>query len=135
MSEDYGLGITTQLTFEQAVTRTRIALRSQGFGILSELAPPPEPGSRGRTHLFMGLWERATSTGNLGGPGLDVGDHLACSVVVFEEIGTTTVAALDPSEGLDGWEPSGMSVEARTALEKVLGLIETFDDPRDTPSP
>lgn len=124
MSEEFGLGVTTSMSFEEAVGRTRIALRARGFGILSEMARPPEPGSsQGRSHLFMGIWERLTSTGNLGGPGLDVGDHLACNVVVFEEGEATNVAALDPSEGYEGWEPSELADQARKALEAVLDEI------------
>ena len=119
--EEYGIGVETPLVFEEAVSRTRLALRTEGFSILSEMAVPPSLGDgTGRRHLFMGVWERLLSVGNLGGPGLDVGDHLPCNLVVFEEAGTTVVASLDPLEGLEGWEVPATATAARSALERVL---------------
>lgn len=126
MSDEYGLLVTAPIGFEQAVVRTRLALRSRGFSILSEMKGVADPSeSTGRRHLFMALWEYLIATGNLGGPGLDVGDHLACNVVVFEEGDSTSVAVLDPTEGLEGWQPGDLAVRARTALEQVLEDVAT----------
>lgn len=119
MDPEFGLGVSTDLDFDQAVMRTRVVLRARGFGILSELSPPPQPGS-GRHHLFMSVWQRLISTGNLGGQGLDVGDHIACNIVVYEELGKTQVVVLDPSEGMEGWRDSDVPTEARKAIEEVL---------------
>jgi len=119
--DDYGLGVVTALGFDQAVATTRLLLKGQGFRILSEMAAPPAlVGSAGRQHLFMGVWQRLINATNLGGPGLDVGDHLACNVAVFEDEGATMVAVLDPTEGLEGWVAVGLAQEAKTALETVL---------------
>ena len=99
--DEYGLGVTTALGFDQAVSTTRLLLKAQGFRILSEMPAPAalaEPA--GRQHLFMGVWQRIINTTNLGGPGLDVGDHLACNVAVFEDEGRTMVAVLDKGVGL-----------------------------------
>ena len=86
-------------------------------------------GSPGRQHLFMGVWQRLINATNLGGPGLDVGDHLACNVAVFEEGGQTMVAVLDPTEGLEGWAAAGLAEEAKAALEVVLaGLASPISD-------
>ena len=62
------------------------------------------------------------SAGNLGGPGLDVGDHLPCNLVVFEQGDTTVIAGLDPTEGLEGWEEPAAAA-ARAALERVLEQV------------
>ncbi|MFN2593108.1 MAG: hypothetical protein ABR532_09795 [Candidatus Dormibacteria bacterium] len=119
--DEYGLGVMTALGFEQAVSTTRLLLKAQGFRILSEMpAPAALAGSPGRQYLFMGVWQRLVNTTNLGGPGLDVGDHLACSVAVFEDGGQTMVAVLDPTEGLEGWTTAGLAEEAKAALEVVL---------------
>ena len=119
--EEYGIGVETPLTFEQAVARARLAFRTEGFSILSEMPVPPAIGEGVvRRHLFLGVWERLLAAGNLGGPGLDVGDHLQCNLVVFEEGDRTMVAALDPLEGLEGWETPATAAEARAALERVL---------------
>jgi uncharacterized protein (DUF302 family) len=123
VENEYGLGVATEMTFEQAVMRTRLVLRAQGFSILSEMPVPPRVGEGGRRHLFLGLWSRLIATGNLGGLGLDVGDHLQCNVVVFEDGGGTVVAALDPSDGMVGWDPSGLASEARDSLQRLLEEI------------
>lgn len=112
------MGVRTEADFSQVVSRTRISLRAHGFSILSEMSAPSGSGDEsGRRYLFMAVWERLISTGNLGGPGLDVGDHLPCNVVVFEDGGSVVVSYLDPTEGMEGW-PEGAR-EARAALEAL----------------
>ena len=119
--EEYGLGVVTAFGFDEAVSTTRLLLRERGFRILSEMpAPAALAGGAGRQHLFMGVWERLINTANLGGLGLDVGDHLPCNVAVFEEGGDTMVAVLDPTEGLEGWISSDLAREAKAALQAVL---------------
>jgi len=123
--EEEGIGVRTHLSFDEAVMRARLSLRGHGFSILSEMPGPIGIGDNvGRRFLFMALWEQMTSAGNLGGPGLDVGDHLACSVVVFEQDGWTVIAALDPSEGMQGWGSDSEADKARKALEEVLAGLE-----------
>lgn len=119
MEEDYGLGLRTSASFEQAVTVTRIALRAHGIRILSEM---PSPGAgTGRQHLFMGVWERLIAAANLGGEGLDIGDHLALNVVVYEDEESTVIAGLDPTQGLEGWSAGDVTAEsARQALEAAF---------------
>ena len=128
--DEYGLGVVTAMGFDEAVTTTRMLLRARGFRILSEMPAPPAltaplqpPGTSGRQHLFMGVWQRLINVTNLGGPGLDVGDHLPCNVAVFEDGGQTCVAVLDPTDGLEGWASGGLAEEAKDALEAVLGRL------------
>lgn len=122
MDPEFGLGVRSDLPFEQVVMRARICLRSHGFSILSEMPAPAGRGlESGRRHLFMAVWDQMISTGNLGGPGLDVGDHLPCNVVVFQQGQQTVVAALDPTEGLEGWAEGARAAElARDALQQAL---------------
>ncbi len=119
------MGVRTTLGFSQAVVRTRIALRAHGFSILSEMPAPAGIGEEtGRRHLFLGVWERLITAGNLGGPGLDVGDHLPCNVVVYEQGESTVIAGLDPSEGMEGWgSAEGQALEARRALEAAFAEL------------
>jgi hypothetical protein len=124
VEEEYGLGVVTSLTYEQAVSRTRLSLAVEGFRILSESPSPPRIGeSVGRLHLFMGVWARMVGGTNLGGPGLDVGDHLQCNVAVFEEGDDVVVALLDPTEGLEGWSAPSLAEEAREALGRMLERV------------
>lgn len=124
MEEMYGLGVEPDCTYEVAVVRTRIALNSHGFGVLSEMPVPASLAGAGRQHVFMCVWNRVLSEDNLGGQGLDVGDHLPCNVAVFDEAGQTLVAVLDPTEATEGGDgPTELLEEARVALEKVLDAI------------
>ena len=125
MEQEFGIGVRTSLGFSQAVIRTRIALRAHGFSILSEMPAPAGIGEEtGRRHLFLGVWERLIKASNLGGPGLDVGDHLPCNVVVYEQGEDTVIAGLDPSEGLEGWDPAGgQAMQARAALEAAFAEV------------
>ena len=126
MEEEYGLEVTLNLPFEEAVARTRLIMRTQGFSILSEMPGVRPPGSAEISHLFMAMWSRVIAAGNLGGKGLDVGDHLACNVVVYTEAGKTHVAVLDPGEGMAGWQESALAEEASSAL---VGLLEEISGP------
>lgn len=122
--EEQGLGVRLKISFEEAVMRTRISLRAHGFSILSEMPGPVGIGEGvGRRHLFMAIWQQMTASSNLGGPGLDVGDHLPCNVAVFEEEGWTVVAGLDPAQGLDGWEQAADGERAQQALIKAMEQI------------
>lgn len=122
--EEEGLGVRLKLGFEEAVTRTRISLRAHGFSIISEMPGPVGVGEGvGRRHLFMALWQQMTASSNLGGPGLDVGDHLPCNVAVFEEEGWTVVAGLDPTEGMAGWDGANDAEKARDALVQAFDQI------------
>lgn len=125
MDEDeQGLGVRLSIGFEEAVMRTRISLRAHGFSIISEMPAAPGIGEGvGRRHLFMALWQQMTGFSNLGGPGLDVGDHLPCNVAVFEEDGGTVVAGLDPAEGMQGWPERSDAEKAREALLKAMEEI------------
>lgn len=124
MDEEEGLGVRLSLGFEEAVMRTRISLRAHGFSIISEMPGPVGVGEGvGRRHLFMALWQQMTAFSNLGGPGLDVGDHLPCNVAVFEEEGWTVVAGLDPAQGMEGWDRISDAEQARAALVQALEEI------------
>lgn len=128
MDEEFGLGIRTDLDFKQALLRARVALRAHGFSILSEMPAPAGVGEEtGRRHLFMCVWEKLISAGNLGGPGLDVGDHLQCNVVIFEQGDTTVIAGLDPSVGLEGWAEGTDAESASVALKKALEQVALSD--------
>ena len=125
MDPEYGLGVRTDLPFDQVVMRARICLRGHGFSILSEMPAPAGIGEEsGRRHLFMAVWEKLIVAGNLGGPGLDVGDHLACNVVVFQEGDQTLVVALDPTDEMEGWTEGFREAEsARDALTRALAQL------------
>ena len=124
MEEGFGLGVEPDCTYDVAIVRTRVELNAHGFGVLSEMPIPASLGGQGRQHVFMCVWNRVISETNLGGQGLDVGDHLPMNVAVFEEEGRAFVAALDPAEGIEGPEATTeVAMAGREAITKALDAI------------
>jgi uncharacterized protein (DUF302 family) len=126
----YGFGRTLDLAYEEAVERTREALASEGFGVLTEIDisatlkkkldvdfPP---------YMILGacnppLAHRALTAER------DIGLLLPCNVVVRAEgEGRSTVAVMDPEAalGLTGnAEIEPLAREVRERLERVLSRL------------
>ena len=127
MSE-YGYTVEVPEGYDEAVTRTRIALRSEGFSILTEMhvggmLPGDEFGSE-RQYLIMGIYNSAVSSERIAAD-LQVAVHLPCNFVIQEVGKGAVVAALDPAETSD---PSQTTPElldgARVALARTLQAVE-----------
>ncbi|MGH2749993.1 MAG: DUF302 domain-containing protein [Actinomycetota bacterium] len=121
---DYGYSVEVAEGYEEAILRTRLALKSEGFSILTEMHVGgllgPEAGSD-RQYLIMGAWSPATSQSDMGA-GMQVAVHLPCNVMVQETGTIALVAALDPTEDLEGPNviSDDLADEARAALGRVL---------------
>jgi uncharacterized protein (DUF302 family) len=96
---DYGMTVRTSAPFAETVTRVRDALKSQGFGVLTEIDVQAtlheKLGEEMEDYLILGacnppLAHRALSTDR------HIGLLLPCNVVVRTEEGQTIVEALDP---------------------------------------
>jgi uncharacterized protein (DUF302 family) len=129
MSE-YGFSVTVPEGYDEAVVRARLALRSEGFSILTEAHVGGMLGADGasddRQYLIMGAY--ASDKGHsVGDPNIQVGFHLPCNVVVHEGVGGAIVAALDPADAVeDGDEVTRRVVsDARDALERALRKVES----------
>lgn len=126
---DYGTTITTQLSFDEAVQRTRDALADQGFGVLTEIdvqatlkkkldqdMPP---------YLILGACNPQLASQALElEPG--IGLLLPCNVVVRRDGDNTLVQALDPQVmvSLPGRpELQGVADEAAKRLSAALEAV------------
>lgn len=124
---DYGYSVEVAEGYEEAIIRTRLALKGEGFSILTEMHVGgllgPEAGTA-RQYLIMGAWAPATTPTDVGA-GMKAAVHLPCNVVVQETGATALVAALDPAEGLD--DVSTIAPEladgARDAVGRVLQRV------------
>jgi uncharacterized protein (DUF302 family) len=121
---EYGYTVEILEGYDEAVTRTSLALRAEGFSILTEahvgeVMSSHNPG--GRQYLIMGAWN-APSTRALGDSDVKVGVHLPCNVVVHETGTSAIVAALDPADTVDPGYPGSEELvsAARTALHRAL---------------
>jgi uncharacterized protein (DUF302 family) len=123
---DYGYSVEVPEGYDEAVVRARLALRGEGFSILTEMdvggVVGPEAGDD-RQYLFMGAW--GSSAVQAIDPDVRVGLHLPCNVVVQETPAGAVVAALDPAEESDEGAtlPAEVALEARNALGRVLRRV------------
>jgi uncharacterized protein (DUF302 family) len=96
---DYGTTITTTLTFDEAVERTRAALAEQGFGVLTEIDVTATLKSKldedMEPYLILGACNPQLAHRALGIE-RDIGLLLPCNVVVRRDGDHTLVQALDP---------------------------------------
>lgn len=124
---DYGYSVEVAEGYDEAVIRARLALKSEGFSIITEMHVGgllgPEAGTE-RQYLFMGAWSPVSARRNID-PGLEAAVHLPCNIVVQESGSSAVVAALDPADDLEtAQSPSGTRAEeARQALGRVLQRV------------
>src|SRR5579859_867425 len=100
----YGFGVTIDLPYDQALERTRAALKEQGFGVLTEIDVKQTMRAKldvdFRPYTILGacnppLAHRALSAD------LGIGLLLPCNVVVYDNgDATSTVEVMDPVAAL-----------------------------------
>jgi uncharacterized protein (DUF302 family) len=126
---EYGYSVEVSEGYDEAVVRTRLALRGEGFSILTEAHVggllAPETGTE-RQYLIMSSWSTMT-TQELGSPNLRAAIQLPCNVVVQERGATALVAALDPEDSLvpEDEDTVKAAVAAKDALGRALKRIAT----------
>ena len=130
-TEPFGFGTTIAAPYDEAVARTRTALKEQGFGVLTEIdvkrTLKEKLGIDFRPYVILGacnppLAHRALEA-NLG-----VGLLLPCNVVVYDNgDGTSRVEAMDPEAALQlaGDDPAVAEVarEAKLRLRAALDNV------------
>jgi len=124
---DYGYAVEVAEGYDETVLRARLALKGEGFSILTEMDVGgllgPNAGEE-RQYLLMGAWAQASP--DTLSDGLQVAVHIPCNVVVQEAGGGAMVAALDPASEGDLSDEGFMTacVAAREALERALRRLE-----------
>jgi len=127
----HSFGATLNMPYEQAVERTRAALKDQGFGVLTEIDVKQTMKAKldvdFRPYVILGacnppLAHRALSAD------LGIGLLLPCNVVVSDSgDGTSTVEVMDPEAalGLVGENPDIAAVarEAGVRLHQALDAL------------
>ena len=128
MSE-YGYTIEVPQGYDEAVIRARLALKGEGFSILTESHVGgmlgPEAGSE-RQYLIMGAWNTGRHQDH--SEEVRVAVNLPCNVVVQEQGATAFVAALDPHDSVDPNDPTSVEIAdaARDALGRAFDRIKAF---------
>jgi uncharacterized protein (DUF302 family) len=129
----YGFSVTVPLTFTDAVARTRDALASQGFGILTEIDVAATFRKKldveFRPYVILGacnppLAHRALTAER------DIGLLLPCNVIVYagDEPGTSVVAAMDPVEALSLTGRTDIATLATEVKERLQSALEALEN-------
>ena len=127
----YGMSATVPLAYDEAVARTKDALASEGFGVLSEIDVAATLKKKlevdFRPYVILGACNPPLAYKALTAE-RDIGLLLPCNVIVYadDEPGRSVVAAMDPVPALEltGNErirPVAQDVRAR--LERVLEVV------------
>lgn len=130
MTTKIGICTTLKTSFEQAIQKTMDALKTEGFGVLTQIDVKTTLKDKinvdFRRYVILGacnpvLAHRALSAN------LDVGLLLPCNVTVHEDGDQVIVTAVDPIQMLSVLKEDSavqaVAVEARTKLEKVISSI------------
>jgi uncharacterized protein (DUF302 family) len=127
----YGISTSVPLPFEQALARTREALASEGFGVLTEIDVAATLRKKldveFRPYIILGACNPPLAHRALQAE-LDIGLLLPCNVIVYaaDDPGATIVAALDPVEALslsgnEAVQP--IAEEVRSRLQRVVARV------------
>ena len=121
---------TLSMSFDDALTKVPEALKSEGFGVLTEIDVQKTLAQKlqvsFRKYRILGacnptLAHRALSTE------IDAGVMLPCNVIIYEEDnGQTVVNVVDPLQTLarESGPLEAIAKEAREKLQRVLELLD-----------
>ncbi len=127
---DYGISIKLGISYEQAVAAVTEALKSEGFGVLTEIDVKATLKKKldvdFRKYVILGacnppLAHKALSTE------LEIGLLLPCNVIVYEEGDGAVVAAIDPiaAMGVVGNpELESMAEQVNAKLKSVMDSLK-----------
>ena len=130
MTTDLGIRTTLKMSFEQAIQKTTEALKTEGFGVLTQIdvkiTLKEKINVDFRRYVILGacnpvLAHRALSANP------DVGLLLPCNVTVQEADDGIVVTAVDPIHMLGVFQEElavkAVAVEAKTKLERVISSL------------
>jgi uncharacterized protein (DUF302 family) len=127
----YGISTNVPLPFDQALARTREALASEGFGVLTEIDVTATLRKKldveFRPYIILGACNPPLAHRALQAE-LDIGLLLPCNVVVYatDDPACTVVAALDPVEALSlsGNEAvRPIAEDVRSRMQRVVASV------------
>ena len=132
-AQEMALTVKLDVPYEEAVELATAALKSEGFGVLTEIdvksTMKKKIDADFRKYIILGacnphLAHRALSTQ------LEIGLLLPCNVIVYEEDGGSVVSIVDPlmmMQMADAAALSTVAAEARAKLERVREKLEIRD--------
>lgn len=126
----YGLRADLDVPWEQAVERTKAALQSEGFGVLTSIdiseTLKRKLGREFRKYVILGACNPALAHRALAAE-LEVGLLLPCNVIVYERNGGAAVAAMAPLPAMGVVGNTELEQVAREADERLRRVIEQLE--------
>jgi len=124
----YGFGRQVGLSFQDAVEKTRAALKSEGFGVLCEIdvqkTMKEKLGVDFRPYVILGACNPPLAHQALESE-LDLGLLLPCNVVVYEMEGGSMVEAMDPEPVLGIVGNPRLDDIAREVKSRMQRVVES----------
>ena len=128
---DFGMRKVLRATYDEALTRVPEALKTEGFGVLTEIdiaaTLKAKLGVDFRRYKIFGACNPPLAHRALTAE-LEIGLMLPCNVIVYEgDDGRAVVAAIDPVRTIASVSVPALTEIATTVrdkLQKVLALLE-----------
>lgn len=129
---DYVHSRTLDIGFDDAVVRTRAALASEGFGVITEVdiqkTLKAKIGVDFRRYLILGACNPALAYEALQLEA-NVGAMLPCNVVVQESLdGGVAISAIDPVASMQAIDNPELKTKAAMVGEKLRAAIDRLQD-------
>jgi len=124
----YGFSIELNLPLDRAIEAVREALKSEGFGVLTEIdvrtTLKEKIGADFQPYVILGACNPSLAFRALQDD-IDIGMLLPCNVTVREEAdGRTIISAFDPNVMARLSPSAGLKEVARLAREKLERVLE-----------
>lgn len=131
-----GYGLATprlDLPYEEAVERTKGALKKEGFGVLTEIdvkaTLKQKLNADFRKYVILGACNPPLAHRALQAE-LEIGLLLPCNVIVYEEGDGAVVSAIDPMAATSMVENPALQEVVATVKAKLRGVVETLGGER-----
>lgn len=124
----YGFKRIVDVPFEATLEKTREALKSAGFGVLTEIdmkAKLKEKLDKDfRNYVILGACNPGFAFEALE-KDLDIGLLLPCNVVVYDGDGGTVVSTIDPETAMSVADVTGLEPIAKLVGEKLRSALDS----------
>jgi uncharacterized protein (DUF302 family) len=132
LATSYTLSATTRQTFAAAVERVRDELKTEGFGILSEIDVQAtlreKLGVEEEPYLILGACNPPLAHQALSAEP-NLGTLLPCNVVVYQRDGQTHISAIDAERMLSIVGNDSLASVAAEVRGKLAAVVERASNP------
>jgi uncharacterized protein (DUF302 family) len=134
---DLGIRIYLKLPYAQAIEKTKDALKTEGFGVLTQIdvkaVMKEKLDADFRRYVILGACNPPLAHRSLSA-NLDVGLLLPCNVTVYEEGDGAVVTAVNPVAMLGPLQENPvlqeMAIEVKTRFQRVLANLQELPGQR-----